>query len=50
VTIDGERIAIDGRVVGNVRAIDEAKKPQRLDELFNILMQRRAAWIAENPS
>jgi len=50
VTIDAQRIIIDGTVVGNVRSIDDSKRPQRVDDLFDILMQRRASWIAQHPN
>ena len=49
VVIDRDGIAIDGQVVGSTRAVNESKRPQRVDDLFEILMQRRRAWIAANP-
>ena len=49
VVIDSDSIALDGHVVGSTRAIKELKRAQRVVGLFDVLMQRRRAWVAANP-
>ena len=47
------RIDVNGLCVeaedGNVRAIEESKRLQRIDELFNILKGKREVWKQLHP-
>jgi hypothetical protein len=40
---------VDGVPAGNTRAIEEANRLQRIDELFNILKNKRELWKQINP-
>jgi biopolymer transport protein ExbD len=49
VAITGTQILVDGAPAGNTRAIEEANRLQRVDELFNILKNKRELWKQINP-
>lgn len=49
VAITGTQILVDGVAAGNTRAIEEANRLQRVDELFNILKNKRELWKQINP-
>ncbi|MEZ4224025.1 MAG: biopolymer transporter ExbD [Polyangiaceae bacterium] len=49
VAITGTQILVDGVPAGNTRAIEEANRLQRVDELFNILKNKRELWKQINP-
>jgi biopolymer transport protein ExbD len=49
VAITGTQILVDGTPAGNVRAIIDANRMQRVDELFNILKNKRELWKQLNP-
>ena len=49
VAITGTQILVDGTPAGNVRAIMDANRMQRVDELFNILKNKRELWKQINP-
>jgi biopolymer transport protein ExbD len=49
VAITGVQILVDGIVAGNTRAINEANRLQRVDELFNRLKAKRELWTQLNP-
>jgi len=49
VAITGTQILVDGMPAGNTRAIEEANRLQRVDELFNILKNKRELWKQINP-
>ena len=49
VAITGTQILVDGTPAGNTRAIEEANRLQRVDELFNILKNKRELWSSLNP-
>jgi biopolymer transport protein ExbD len=49
VAITGTQILVDGVPAGNTRAIEEANRLQRIDELFNILKNKRELWKQINP-
>jgi len=49
VSINGSQILVDGTPAGNVRAIEESKRLQRIDELFNILKGKREVWKQLHP-
>jgi len=49
VAITGTQIIVDGTAAGNTRAIEEANRLQRVEELFNILKNKRELWKQINP-
>ncbi len=49
IAITGTQIMVDGVPAGNTRAIEEANRLQRIDELFNILKNKRELWKQINP-
>jgi biopolymer transport protein ExbD len=49
VAITGTQILVDGNPSGNTRAIVEANRLQRIDELFNMLKNKRELWKQINP-
>lgn len=49
VAITGTQILVDGVPAGNTRAIEEANRLQRVDELFNVLKNKRELWKSLNP-
>lgn len=49
VAITGSQILVDGVPAGSTRAIEEANRLQRVDELFNILKNKRELWKQINP-
>jgi biopolymer transport protein ExbD len=49
VAIAGSAILLDGSPAGNTRAIEEDKRLQRIDELFNALKARREVWKQLHP-
>jgi biopolymer transport protein ExbD len=49
VAITGSQVIVDGSAAGNTRAIEDAKRLQRIDELFNILKNKREIWKQLHP-
>ena len=49
VAITGTQILVDGTPAGNTRSIVEANRLQRVDELFNVLKNKRELWKQLNP-
>lgn len=49
VAITGTQILVDGTPAGNTRAIEEANRLQRVEELFNLLKNKRDLWKQLNP-
>jgi len=49
VAITGSLILVDGNPAGNTRAIEDSKRLQRIDELFNILKGKREVWKQLHP-
>jgi biopolymer transport protein ExbD len=49
VAINGSQIITDGAETGNTRAIEESKRLQRIDELFNLLKGKRELWKTNHP-
>ena len=49
VAVNGSQILVDGTAAGSTRAIEEAGRLQRIDELFNILKSKRELWKSTNP-
>ena len=50
VGVIGSQILVDGTAAGTTHAIEESGRLQRIDELFNILKQKRELWKATHPS
>ena len=50
VAITGTQILVDGTPSGNTRAIVEANRLQRVDELFNVLKNKRELWKTVQPN
>jgi biopolymer transport protein ExbD len=49
VSITGSALLVDGASAGNTRAIEDSKRLQRIDELFNILKGKREVWKQLHP-
>jgi len=49
VAVTGTQILVDGTAAGSTRTIEEANRLQRIDELFNILKNKRELWKQVNP-
>ena len=49
VGITGSLILVDGSPAGNTRAIEDSKRLQRIDELFNVLKAKREVWKQLHP-
>ena len=49
VAISGSLILVDGNAAGNTRAIEDSKRLQRIDELFNLLKAKRELWKQVHP-
>lgn len=49
VAITGTQILVDGNPSGSTRAIEESARLQRIDELFNVLKNKRELWKQLNP-
>jgi biopolymer transport protein ExbD len=49
VGINGSEVLVDGSAAGNTRAIEDSKRMQRVDELFNILKNKREIWKQLHP-
>jgi biopolymer transport protein ExbD len=50
VAITGTQILVDGNPAGSTRVIEEANRLQRVEELFNILKNKRELWKQLNPA
>ncbi len=50
VGITGSIILVDGNPAGNTRAIEDSKRLQRIDELFNMLKSKREVWKQLHPN
>ena len=49
VAITGQMILVDGIPAGTTRAVKEANRIQKLDELFNLLKTKRELYTQINP-
>lgn len=49
VAVNGSQILVDGAAAGNTHAIEDNKRLQRIDELFNILKGKREVWKQLHP-
>lgn len=50
VAVAGSLLLVDGSPAGNTRAIEDSKRLQRIDELFNMLKAKRDLWKQLNPN
>ena len=50
VAITGTQILVDGNAAGSTRVIEEANRLQRVEELFNILKNKRELWKQVQPN
>ena len=49
VSVTGSSILVNGNAAGNTRAIEDSKRLQRVDELFNLLKGMRETWKQARP-
>ena len=49
VAVTNSAILVDGNAAGNTRAIEDSKRLQRIDELFNMLKGKREVWKQLHP-
>lgn len=49
VAITGTQILVDGTPAGNTRAIEEANRLQKVEELFDLLKAKRELWTQLHP-
>jgi biopolymer transport protein ExbD len=49
VAVSGSQVMVDGAPGGNTRTIEEEKRMQRIDDLFNILKSKRELWKTTHP-
>jgi biopolymer transport protein ExbD len=49
VSITGTQILVDGTAAGSTRAIEEAGRLMKIDELHNVLKNKRELWKQLNP-
>ncbi len=50
VAVNGNQILVDGALAGSTRAVVELGRMQKLDELFNILKNKRELWKSVQPN
>lgn len=50
VAVNGNQILVDGVLAGSTRAIEELGRMQKIDELFNILKNKRELWKQVQPN
>ena len=50
VAINGNQIMVDGNLAGSTRAVVELGRMQKIDELFNILKNKRELWKQLQPN
>ncbi|MBX3232256.1 MAG: biopolymer transporter ExbD [Labilithrix sp.] len=50
ISVAGTRILVDGSAAGNTLAVDESKRVQRVDEVFDALVARRETWKQLHPN
>lgn len=49
VAVAGSQLLLDGKPAGNTREVEDAKQLRRIDDLFNLLKQRRETYKQLNP-
>jgi biopolymer transport protein ExbD len=50
VAVNGNQILVDGQQAGSTRAVEELGRLQKIDELFNMLKQKRELWKQVQPN
>ena len=50
VAVNGNQILVDGTLAGSTRAVEELGRMQKIDELFNILKNKRELWKQVSPN
>ncbi|AUX22207.1 hypothetical protein SOCEGT47_027080 [Sorangium cellulosum] len=50
VAVNGNQILVDGNLAGSTRAIEELGRLQKIDELFNLLKNKRELWKQVEPN
>ncbi|UQA58867.1 ExbD/TolR family protein [Polyangium aurulentum] len=50
VAVNGNQILVDGNLAGSTRAIEELGRMQKIDELFNLLKNKRELWKQVQPN
>jgi biopolymer transport protein ExbD len=50
VAVNGNQILVDGALAGSTRAVEELGRMQKIDELFNILKNKRELWKQVQPN
>lgn len=50
VAVNGNQILVDGTLAGSTRAIEELGRLQKIDELFNLLKNKRELWKQVEPN
>jgi biopolymer transport protein ExbD len=50
IAVNGNQILVDGTLAGSTRAIEELGRLQKIDELFNILKNKRELWKQVEPN
>ena len=49
VAVTGSQILVDGTPAGNTHAVEDQKRLQRIDELYNMLKAKRETWKQARP-
>ncbi len=49
VAVNGNQILVDGVQAGSTRAVEELGRLQKIDELFNVLKNKRELWKQTHP-
>ena len=50
VAVNGNQILVDGVQAGSTRSVEELGRLQKIDELFNVLKQKRELWKQVQPN
>src|SRR5262249_43039500 len=50
VAVNGSQILVDGVQAGSTRSVEELGRLQKIDELFNLLKQKRELWKQVQPN
>lgn len=50
VAVNGNQILVDGMQAGSTRAVEELGRLQKIDELFNVLKNKRELWKQVQPN
>ena len=50
VAVNGNQILVDGALAGSTRAVVELGRMQKIDELFNLLKNKRELWKQVQPN